>query len=265
MATEAERRRARRRPRPLRRLHINRMIPNILTLLALAFGLSAVRFALQERWEHAVLAILVAGVLDGLDGRVARILQGTSRFGAELDSLSDFLCFGVIPSLVLYLWALEDIGRFGWSLVLLQSICCALRLARFNTDLDREEPAWSSSYFVGVPSPAAAATALIPMLLWFQFDADVVRHPVFVGAFMLAASLLMVSRLRTFSFKHVRLSHSLILPTMLGVALYLAALWSFPWLILAATQAAYLATIPFSVRQFRRHQARQEPEEAPSS
>ena len=130
---------AERRRQRLRGLHINRMIPNVLTLLALAAGLSALRFSLQERWELAVLAILVAAILDGLDGRIARILKGATRFGAELDSLSDFLCFGVAPAFTLYLWALVDAGRMGWALVLLLCICCALRLARFNTDEDEEE------------------------------------------------------------------------------------------------------------------------------
>lgn len=236
----------------LKRLHINRMIPNILTLLALAAGLTALRFALQDRWEHAVLAILVAGVLDGLDGRIARFLKGTSKFGAELDSLSDFLCFGIAPALTLYLWALADNSRIGWFLVLLLCSCSALRLARFNTDLGTDEPAWSGNFFVGVPSPAGAGLVLLPLVLWIQFDSDFLRHPFVVGCIMLCGSLLLVSRIRTFSFKHIRLSQAYILPTMLAIALYLAALLSFPWAVLAATQIAYLSTIPFSYRQYRR-------------
>lgn len=242
----------------LKGLHINRMIPNVLTLLALAAGLSAIRFALNERWEHAVLAIVVAGILDGLDGRIARILKGASRFGAELDSLSDFLCFGVAPAFILYLWSLAGAGRIGWALVLLLCICCALRLARFNTDIDEEErPAWTRNYFTGVPSPAGAGIALFPMVLWFQIDANFVRHPVFVACFVLATSLLLVSRVRTFTFKKVRVAHRWILPAMLGVGLYLALLFSAPWVALTLTLAAYVVSIPFSVRRFERHRTRQ--------
>ncbi|MCH7958471.1 MAG: CDP-alcohol phosphatidyltransferase family protein, partial [Proteobacteria bacterium] len=126
------------------------MIPNILTLLALCAGMTAILFGLQDRWEQAVFSLLVAAILDGLDGRVARILKGTSKFGAELDSLSDFICFGVAPAILLYLWTMQDLGRLGWVLVLLFSVCCALRLARFNTNLDEPDlPPWAYNFFSG--------------------------------------------------------------------------------------------------------------------
>lgn len=241
-----------RRPR-LRDLNINRMIPNILTLLALASGLSALKFALQERWEHAVLAILVAAVLDGLDGRIARILKGTSRFGAELDSLSDFVCFGVAPAFVLYQWSLAEAGRVGWTLLLLWCIAAALRLARFNTDLeDLEAPPWTRNYFIGLPSPAGAGTVLLPLVLWLQLEAEVLRSPVLVGALIVGAAMLLVSRIRTFAFKRVRLAQRWVLPAMIVVGVYVAALLGNPWLTLTLTQIAYLASIPFSDRQFRR-------------
>lgn len=241
----------------LRGLHINRMIPNMLTLLALAFGLSSIRFALQERWEHAVLAIVAAAVLDGLDGRIARILKGTSKFGAELDSLSDFLCFGVAPAVVLYVWALADAGRFGWSMVLLYSICCALRLARFNTALDdTEQPSWSRNFFTGVPAPAGGGLALLPMALWFQTDAALLREPLLVAVVMVAVSGLMVSRIRTFSFKKIRITPAGVLPTMIGVGLFLAFLVSAPWITLSVTALAYLASIPFGARAYAQHRRR---------
>lgn len=249
-----ERQERRERRQRLRGLHINRMIPNVMTLLALAAGLSAIRLALYQRWEHAVLAILVAGILDGLDGRIARILKGATRFGAELDSLSDFLCFGVAPAFTLYLWSLQDAGQIGWALVLLLCICCALRLARFNTDLEEDErPLWTRNFFTGVPSPAGAGLALCPMLLSFQIDAAFVRHPAFVGFFVLATSLLLVSRVRTFTFKKVRIAHRWVLPAMLGVGLYLALLFSTPWATLTLTLLAYVASIPLSVRSYEQH------------
>jgi len=238
-------------------LHINRMIPNMLTLLALAFGLSSIRFALQERWEIAVLAVVVAAVLDGLDGRIARILKGASKFGAELDSLSDFLCFGVAPAVVLYIWALADAGRFGWSLVLLYAICCALRLARFNTALDdTEQPAWTRNFFTGVPSPAGGGLALIPMVLWFQTDAEFLREPFVVAIVMVTASGLMVSRIRTYSFKKIRIAPSGVLPTMLGIGLYLAFLVSAPWTTLSVTALAYVISIPIGARAYVLHKRR---------
>ncbi len=236
----------------LRSFHINRMIPNTLTLLALAAGLSSLRFALNERWDMAVLAIVVAGILDGLDGRIARILNGATRFGAELDSLSDFLCFGVAPAIILYLWALSEAGRLGWALVLMFCIGCALRLARFNADIDEPEPPpWHRNFFVGLPSPAGAGLALLPIMLWFQVDLTFLRSPLFVGVVMVVVAALLVSRVRTFSFKKVRIPHRLVLPTMLAIGIYLAFLVSAPWLTLTLTGIAYALSIPFSDRTFR--------------
>jgi CDP-diacylglycerol---serine O-phosphatidyltransferase len=245
------------RRKSLKSLPINRMIPNMLTLLALAAGLSALRFALQERWEHAVLAIAAAAILDGLDGRIARILKGTTKFGAELDSLSDFLCFGVAPAMTLYLWSLADAGRFGWSLVLVFCICCALRLARFNVAGSEENtPAWTRNFFVGVPSPAGAGMVLLPMVLWIQFEADFLRHPGFVAVFMLATSALLVSRIPTFSFKKIGILQSWILPTMAAVGLYLAFLLSAPWITLSLSIIAYMMSIPFGFRAHRHYSER---------
>lgn len=237
----------------LRSLHINRMIPNTLTLLALAAGLSSLRFALDEKWHLAVLAVVVAAILDGLDGRIARILKGATRFGAELDSLSDFICFGVAPAMILYLWALGDAGRFGWALVLVFCMGCALRLARFNADIDEPEPAaWQRNFFVGVPSPAGAGLVLMPLMLWFQFEnATFLRSPVLVGVVMVAVAAMLVSRLRTFSFKKVKVPQRLVLPTMLAIGLYLALLLSAPWATLTVTGLVYAASIPFSLRTYR--------------
>lgn len=239
--------------RPRRpRLSLNVMIPNMLTVLALCSGLTAIRFAYEERWEHAALAILAAAILDALDGRIARLLKGTSKFGAELDSLSDILSFGVAPALMLYFWALEEFGRFGWILVLLYAVSCALRLARFNTAIeDPEPPAWASTFFTGVPAPAAAGLVLLPMIISFNLFEEYVRRPEVAGAFLALVSFLMVSRIPTYSFKKVKLRPNLILPLMVAVGLVAASMLSAPWVTLSGILAAYLISIPFAVRSYR--------------
>ncbi len=247
-------------------MHFNKMIPNILTLLALSAGLTAIRFGLQDRWEYAAMAILVAAILDGLDGRIARILKGASKFGAELDSLSDFVCFGVAPALMLYLWALTDAGRFGWMLAMLFTICCALRLARFNTMIENEDqPPWTRNYFSGVPSPAGAGLVLLPMIISFQTGDAFVRTPTLVGFFLLVVAGLLVSPIPTYSFKKIKVSHSLVLPTMLLVGLVIASLISAPWVTLSIVLSLYLITIPMSIRSYQKHKSEDEGEQTPSA
>lgn len=242
-----------RQPRPKRpRLPLNVMIPNMLTILALCSGLTAIRFAYEGRWEHSALAILAAAILDALDGRIARLLKGTSKFGAELDSLADILSFGVAPGLMLYFWSLETTGRFGWILVMIYAVACALRLARFNTAIeDPEPPAWASTFFTGVPAPAAAGIVLLPMILSFNMPEEYVRRPEVVGVFMALVSFFMVSRIRTYSFKKVKLRPSLILPLMIAVGLIGASMLSLPWVTLSGILVAYLISIPFSMRSYR--------------
>ena len=232
-----------------RDLSFNRMIPNILTLLALAAGLTAIRFGLEGRWEHAVLAIFVAAVLDALDGRIARLLKGASKFGAELDSLSDFVCFGVSPALVLYLWTMKDAGRLGWVLVMLFSICCGLRLARFNVMMeDHDAPAWQSRFFTGIPAPAGGGLVLLPMVLSFQVGEGFFRQPWVVGIFMLVIAGMLVSTIPTYSFKKLKISRQWILPTMLITGAIAVFLINAPWLTLSVAGLAYICSIPLSYR-----------------
>jgi len=248
----------RRRPRPRRHpritgLSINRLIPNILTLLALCAGLTSIRFALHAKWEHAVVAIVLAGILDGLDGRVARLLQGTSKFGAELDSLSDFVCFGVAPAMLLYLWTMQAAGGYGWALVLLFAVCCALRLARFNTMLGQPDlPPYAYNFFTGVPAPGAAGLVMVPMTLTFEFGPGIFDRPVVAAVFLVGVAFLMVSKIPTFSGKRVRVPHRWVLPVLLLVGLLAACLVSDPWLTLSSIGLLYLALIPLSIRSFRR-------------
>lgn len=245
--------------RGLRGFSVNRLIPNVLTLAALCSGLTAIRFALRGEFRLAVIAILVAAIFDALDGRVARRLGVTSQFGAELDSLSDFLCFGVAPALVLYLASLKDGGALGWVVTLMFPICSALRLARFNTALvaDTPSPAWAGSYFTGVPAPAGALLALIPLLVSFEAEAAWPRHPLAVGATLVLVGGLMVSRLPTFSFKKGRVPRHLVLPSLLGVALVMGVVVSSPWIGLSLLGLVYLGLIPFSWLAYRRQMSQE--------
>ena len=252
-----------------RRLPLNVMIPNMLTLIALCSGLTAIRFAYEGRWEHAALAILAAAILDTLDGRIARLMKGTSKFGAELDSLSDILSFGVAPPMMIYFWVLEDIGRFGWILVLMFSVSCALRLARFNTAIeDPDPPAWAPKFFSGIPAPAAAGLALLPMIVSFNWLEEYVRRPEVASAFLVVVSLLMVSSIPTYSFKTIKLSPKLVLPLMVLVGFVIAMMVSAPWVTLSGILAAYLISIPFAIRSYRvicRRTGTCEPEEEADS
>jgi CDP-diacylglycerol--serine O-phosphatidyltransferase len=245
----------RRTPR-FRRVPLRLIIPNMVTLLALCSGLTAVRMAFEGRWEFAVGAVLVAAVLDGLDGRVARMMKGTSRFGAELDSLSDFVNFGVTPALMLYLWILKDAGNMGWIAGLIFAISAALRLARFNVALDDpNKPAWASRFFTGVPAPAGALTVLLPLYLdflglfphWFADSA-------FVAAYTIGVAFLLISRLPTYSGKTLgtRVRRDFVLPLFLVAVLVVALTVSYPFRMLAGGAVLYLLTIPLSWRAHRK-------------
>jgi len=238
-------------------LTINTMIPNILTLLALSAGLTSMRFAIEERWEYAAFAIVAAAILDTLDGRVARLLKGASKFGAELDSLSDFVCFGVAPAMILYLWSMETVGRPGWILVMLFAMCCGLRLARFNVALEDENaPVWKAHFFAGVPAPAGAGLVLLPMVMSFIAGDEILRDPWVVASFLFVVGGLLVSSLPTFSFKKVRITSRWVLPTMLIVAGIAAFSVSVPWWTLSAVLLTYISTIPFSYQAHRRFEAK---------
>ncbi|MDZ5647736.1 CDP-diacylglycerol--serine O-phosphatidyltransferase [Nitrospirillum sp. BR 11828] len=251
--TLGRRRRAIRPPR-LGGLTINKLLPNMLTVLALSAGMTGIRFATDQRWEHAVVAIVVAAVLDALDGRIARLLNAQSKFGAELDSLSDVVSFGVAPAMILYMWGLNEARSFGWIACLLFGACAALRLARFNTALGSaaQKPVWAYNYFTGVPAPAGAGLALLPIVASFELGRTVVGHPVFVVIWTVGMAALMISAIPTFSLKGLRIHPRYVVFVFLGLVLLAAGVVSAPWTTLLILGLGYLVTLPFSVRQYRR-------------
>jgi CDP-diacylglycerol--serine O-phosphatidyltransferase len=246
--------RPRRRPPRLRGTTVARLIPNMITLASTCAGLTGIRYALEERWEFAVAAILVAAILDALDGRMARLLNATSELGAQLDSLSDFVAFGVSPALIVWLWSLATFGGPGWGIALFFAVCCGLRLARFNSRLDTLPP-YAYNYFQGVPAPAGAGIALMPMALSFVLSDPAVIPTWLVGIWMAATALLMVSEVPTYSFKKFKLAPRWIVPFMAGIGLLAAGLASAPWETLTLIGLAYLITIPVSYRSYGRLRA----------
>jgi CDP-diacylglycerol--serine O-phosphatidyltransferase len=238
----------------------NSIVPNLLTMLGLCAGLTSMRFALEGRFGAAAVAITVAGAIDGLDGRIARMLKATSRFGAEFDSLSDFLCFGVAPSFVIYLWSLQRGGAYGFAPCLMFAVCMALRLARFNASMDgAPRPAYAYNFFTGVPAPAGAGLALFPLFLGLEGNAtglnwmsDTARYPLLCAAVLIGTAILLVSTLPIWSFKNFKVPTEYVLPLLLGTGAYAAVLVADPWGALAAAGLIYLAMLPFSVRSFRR-------------
>ncbi len=235
-----------------------RMLPNALTTLALCAGMNAIRFAVQGRWEAAVIAIAVAAVLDTLDGRTARLLNAQSKFGAELDSLADIVSFGVTPAILLYLWALHSAGNIGWIATLAFSICAALRLARFNTALSAIGPRQPKApYFVGVPTPAGAGTALLPLVIDLEAGEPVlVNHPFFVSLWVLGVALLMVSRIPTLALTSFRVGQRFRLPLLAVIGIAAGAIVDTPWMAAIVVILAYLLSIPILYWQRERLRTR---------
>ncbi len=249
--------------RRLQSLSFNRIFPNILTLLALCAGLTAIRYGINSQWDRAAVALVIAAMLDGVDGRVARMLRCTTKFGAELDSLADAVSFGVAPAMLMYLWVMHDAGGIGWALCLLHAVCCVLRLARFNTMVGQPGlPAWAHNYFTGVPSPGGAGIAIMPLILWLYAGSDFLMSPVLAGAFLLTSSILMVSRVPVYAGKHMRLKPQWVLPLMIFIGAFAAFLVTDPWATLSLVGLLYLVTIPLSAASFRRLEKRAQAETA---
>lgn len=229
------------------------MIPNAITALALCMGLTGVRFAIGGEWEKAMAAIVLAGVLDGMDGRIARLLRAQSKFGAELDSLADNIAFGTAPALVLFLWSLQHAPKFGWVAALALAVCCALRLARFNARLDAaEQPHKSAGFNTGVPAPAGAGIAFVPIFLWLVTGSEWFHAWYVVMPWTLFVAALMISSLPTYSWSSIRIRREWRLFALAGVALLGAALLTAPWHILLAISALYLVMIPVALASYAR-------------
>lgn len=267
----------RRAPRTRRGLPLRAVAPNAVTALALCSGLSGVQFAIKARllendlvlqhgpeigsmadriathWQLAVAFVLLAGFLDGIDGRIARLLHGESRFGAELDSLADAISFGVCPALILYLWSLSSLPRFGWIASLMLAVFCALRLARFNANIDADEqPHKSAGFLTGVPAPAGAGLALLPMFLWFWTDEPMLRSPYLIAPWTALAAILMVSSIATWSWSSLRLRRNIRFEALAIVVIIGAAAVTAPWHTVSVLSAAYLLAVPFSIASYAR-------------
>src|SRR3977135_42732 len=229
--------------RRFRQIPVRTLVPNLITLLALCAGLTAIRLSMEEKLEWAVAAIVFAALLDGIDGRVARMLKGTSRFGAELDSLADFVNFGVAPALMLYFWGLHELGHAGWIAAMVFAISTGLRLARFNVMIDDpNRPAWAGNFFVGMPAPAGAITVLLPIYVYFLGMPRFVFLAPVTLLYTLAIAFLMVSRVPVFSGKRVgkRVAPEMVLPVFVAVVLFFALLVAYPWEVLTIGTVLYI-------------------------
>jgi len=257
--------------RTRRGIPLRALAPNAVTTLALCSGLTGILFAIAQDWGMAVAAVITAGVLDGLDGRIARLLKGESRFGAELDSLSDVIAFGVSPAIILYLWSLQHLGdegqRFGWIFALAHAAGCALRLARFNAQIDAiEQPHKSAGFLTGVPAPTAAGLAMLPLYVCLIWHGHIVpaadRAAVMAGdgallapwmaLWMAFVTFLMTSSIATYSWSSLRLRRHIRLELLIGLAVIVGALFSVPWYTLTAISVLYLISMPFSIRSYAR-------------
>lgn len=236
---------------------LRKLIPNMITLSSMVCGLTAIQMAIGDEWRNAVLLILAATILDTLDGALARLLNATSKFGAELDSLADFLSFGVAPATIMYLWILDDAGRVGWIAALVFAIASALRLARFNAghEMQDEKPEWGKYFFEGVPAPAGSGLMLLPLIMYLHIDMDLSEYAYaspLIGIWTLIIAALMVSRIPTFSSKQLKLPSTIgIIPTLAVVGLLIALLVHAPWITLSILAIIYASLIPVSYRVYQ--------------
>ena len=228
------------------------ILPNMLTLIGVCIGLTSIRFALDGRFEFAIVAIILAAVIDGLDGRIARLIKGTSKVGKELDSLTDMISFGVAPAFIMYFWKLNTLGRFGWLVCLIYVICVALRLARFNVNSD-QEPSWRDNFFEGVPSPAGGILVLTPLIFSMtNFEFIKINYNIVVPIFFIATSLLLISKFPSYSFKKIVIQRKTTIFLLFGIVLFFGLLLIYPFNVIAISAIVYLFMLPISFFHYQK-------------
>ena len=228
------------------------LLPNMLTLIGVCIGLSSIKFALDAKFELAIIAIIFAGLIDGLDGRIARLIKGTSKVGKELDSLTDVISFGVAPSFIMYFWSLNNLGKFGWLLCLIYVVCVALRLARFNVN-SNEEPSWKDNFFEGVPSPAGGILVLMPLILSLsEFNFFTINYNILVPVFFISVSFLLISKLPTYSLKKIIIPRSTTVFLLFSIVLFFGLLLIYPFKVIFLSGFIYLGLIPISFLHYRK-------------
>jgi len=228
------------------------ILPNMLTLIGVCIGLSSIKFALDEKFELAIVAIVFAALIDGLDGRIARLIKATSKVGKELDSLTDVISFGVAPSFVMYFWSLNNLGKFGWLLCLIYVVCVTLRLARFNVN-SNEEPSWKDNFFEGIPSPAGGILVLMPLIFSLsEFDFLIISYNILVPVFFISVSFLLISKLPTYSLKKIIIPRSMTVFLLFGIVLFFGLLLIYPFKVVFLSGFIYLSLIPISFLHYRK-------------
>ena len=228
------------------------ILPNMLTLIGVCIGLSSIKFALDEKFKLAIIAIVFAALIDALDGRIARLIKATSKVGKELDSLTDVISFGVAPSFVMYFWSLNNLGKFGWLLCLIYVVCVTLRLARFNVN-SNEEPSWKDNFFEGVPSPAGGILVLMPLIFSLsEFDFLIISYNILVPVFFISVSFLLISKLPTYSLKKIIIPRSMTVFLLFGIVLFFGLLLIYPFKVVFLSGFIYLSLIPISFLHYRK-------------
>ena len=228
------------------------ILPNMLTLIGVCIGLTSIRFALDGRFEFAIVAIILAAIIDGLDGRIARLIKGTSKVGKELDSLTDMISFGVAPAFIMYFWKLNTLGRFGWLVCLIYVICVALRLARFNVN-SGQEPSWRDNFFEGVPSPAGGILVLTPLIFSMtNFEFITINYDIVVPIFFIVTSLLLISKFPSYSFKKIVIQRKTTIFLLFGIVLFFGLLLIYPFNVIALSAIVYLAMLPISFFHYQK-------------